>query len=76
MRIYRFRDLKAAGWPFTRKHTTTLEKQGKFPMHFNIGENTVAWDAEAVDAEIQRRIRAGRVIPLAAARDEHRPDAA
>ena len=57
MRVYRFRDLKNAGVPFTRKHITHLEKLGTFPMHFYIGENSVAWVADEVDGWVEDRIR-------------------
>jgi predicted DNA-binding transcriptional regulator AlpA len=57
MRLYRFRDLKGAGVPFTRKHVTHLEKLGKFPSHFKIGENSVTWIADEVDRWVEDRIR-------------------
>jgi DNA-directed RNA polymerase alpha subunit len=56
-RIYRFRDLKAAGVPFTRKHVTHLEKQGQFPKRFNITEFSVGWVAAEVDAWVGSKIR-------------------
>jgi predicted DNA-binding transcriptional regulator AlpA len=70
-RIYRFRELKGAGVPFTRKHITHLEKQGRFPMHFRIGENSVGWLAEEVDHWLEERIRR-RPVPI---RRETRPRA-
>jgi prophage regulatory protein len=57
MRVYRFRELKLHGVPFTRKHITTLEKNSKFPAHFDLGENTVAWVADEVDAWVEARVR-------------------
>lgn len=62
-RIYRFRDLKPAGVPWTRKHVTTLEKRGEFPMHFQLGLNTVAWDAAQVDRWVERKIRGRGIAP-------------
>jgi predicted DNA-binding transcriptional regulator AlpA len=58
MRIYRFRDLRSAGVPYTRKHLTTLEKRGEFPQHIRLGPNSVGWVGEEVDAWIEERIRA------------------
>jgi predicted DNA-binding transcriptional regulator AlpA len=56
-RVYRFRELRAAGVPFTRKHVTTLEKRGEFPQHFNITRFSVAWVAEEIDDWVSRAIR-------------------
>jgi prophage regulatory protein len=56
-RVYIFRDLKSAGCPFTRKHVTTLEKLGDFPMHFHITDFSVGWVAAEVDAWVEERIR-------------------
>jgi predicted DNA-binding transcriptional regulator AlpA len=73
MRLYRFRDLKTAGVPFTRKHVSHLEKLGEFPRHFRIGENSVSWVAEEVDGWVEDRVRgrdpgaAGK--PAASSRD-------
>lgn len=65
-RVYRFRDLKPAGVPYTRKHITTLEKRGAFPMHFALSEFSVAWVAAEVDAWIEDKIRRRPSIPPAA----------
>jgi predicted DNA-binding transcriptional regulator AlpA len=62
MRIYRYRDLKPAGVPFTRKHVSYLEKAGQFPRHFDIGENTVGWIADEVDGWVEEKIRHRRAI--------------
>jgi prophage regulatory protein len=63
LRLYRFWDLRAAGVPFTRKHITTLERRGEFPMHFPLTEFSVAWVASEVDAWVEQRIRARRPHP-------------
>lgn len=68
-RVYRFRDLRPAGVSFTRKHITTLEREGAFPMHFNLGERAVGWVADEVDAWVDDRIRrrgAPRALPAEA----------
>jgi predicted DNA-binding transcriptional regulator AlpA len=62
MRVYRFPELKPAGVPFTRKHVTTLEKRGQFPMHFNVGENSVAWLADEVDRWVDEKVRGRRSL--------------
>lgn len=56
-RVYRFRDLKSAGIPFTRKHITHLEKHGLFPKHFNITDFSVGWVAAEVDAWVESKVR-------------------
>ena len=61
VRIYRYRDLKGAGVPFTRKHITALEKRDDFPPHFELGENSVAWVADEVDRWVETRVRSRRV---------------
>jgi predicted DNA-binding transcriptional regulator AlpA len=61
-RVYRFRDLKGAGVSYTRKHITDLEKRGEFPMHFQLGPNSIGWVAEEVDNWVEERIRR-RVVP-------------
>ena len=63
MRTYRFRELKGAGVPFTRKHVTHLEKHNKFPRHFKIGENSVSWIADEVDRWVEDRVRARTFAP-------------
>jgi predicted DNA-binding transcriptional regulator AlpA len=68
MKAYRFRDLRAAGVPFVRKHIATLEKRGDFPQHFQLGQNSVAWVGEEVDHWVEQRIRARvprRTAPVA-----------
>jgi predicted DNA-binding transcriptional regulator AlpA len=57
MRLYRFRDLKGAGVPFTRKHVAHLERREKFPRHLKIGENSISWIADEVDRWVEDRIR-------------------
>jgi predicted DNA-binding transcriptional regulator AlpA len=62
MRVYRFRDLKGAGVPFSRKHITSLERAGEFPRHFDIGVHSVCWVAEEVDRWVQDRVRRRRSV--------------
>lgn len=70
MKAYRFRDLKAAGVPFTRKHISFLERTGRFPQHFNLTEFSIGWVAAEVDAWVEERIRARPVrAPNAAFQD-------
>jgi prophage regulatory protein len=63
MRIYRFRDLRGAGVPFTRKHVRTLELLDQFPRRVAFGASTVAWVADEVDAWVEEKIRDRRPLP-------------
>ncbi len=42
-RLLTFEDLRQRGWPYTRQHTTRLEKAGRFPQRVQVGANRVAW---------------------------------
>jgi predicted DNA-binding transcriptional regulator AlpA len=55
-RIYIFRELKAAGVRFTRKHVSALEKRGDFPKRIHLTDFSVGWVAEEVDAWVQSKI--------------------
>jgi hypothetical protein len=62
MRFYLYKELKPkAGVPWTRQHVRRQEKRGNFPMHVDLGENTVAWLADEVDAYVAQRIAARRI---------------
>jgi predicted DNA-binding transcriptional regulator AlpA len=62
-RLYRFKDLRHAGVPFTRKHITTLEDRGKFPARVKLTEFSVAWVAAEIDHWVEERILAHRRQP-------------
>jgi hypothetical protein len=57
-RYYRFRDLRDAGIPWTRKHIRHLEQSGRFPRRIYLGPNTVMWDAAEIDAFVAARAEA------------------
>jgi prophage regulatory protein len=48
-RLLDFQALKARGIPWSRVHLARLEAAGKFPLHVEIGENTVGWFEDEVD---------------------------
>jgi prophage regulatory protein len=75
MRIYRFRDLRPAGVHFVRKHIRDLELRGEFPQRFKLGEKSVAWVAEEVDAWVDAKIRARRPVVKATERESARAGA-
>jgi prophage regulatory protein len=49
--------------PFSMVHIWRLERQGKFPTRIKLGENSVGWDEDEIDAWIEARIRAGGRSP-------------
>jgi prophage regulatory protein len=58
--------LKAKGVNYSKAHLARLERAGKFPRHFNIGENRTVWLESEVDDWLAARV-AERDAPNAAA---------
>ncbi|MBK3732902.1 AlpA family phage regulatory protein [Azospirillum brasilense] len=54
-RILRFKQLRERV-PFSRMHIDRLEKAGKFPKRVRIGENSVGWLENEVEAWIAARV--------------------
>ena len=54
-RLLTFADLKARGIPWTRMHVGRLEAAGKFPQHIALGENSIAWFEDEVDAFLEEK---------------------
>jgi predicted DNA-binding transcriptional regulator AlpA len=51
-----YNQLKAEkGIPWTRQYIRRLEKAGRFPHHFNIGPNTIAWFECSIDEFLEQR---------------------
>jgi prophage regulatory protein len=50
--------LRDKGIRFSRQHIDRLEKHDppKFPRHVDVGENTVAWVEEEIDAWVDAKI--------------------
>ena len=48
-RLLDFQALKERGIPWTRVHLGRLEAAGKFPLHIDVGENSVAWFEDEID---------------------------
>ena len=64
MRIIRYQDLDALkGIRWSRVHVARLEKDGRFPMHIDVGDATVGWIESEVDAWIADRIAARDAKP-------------
>jgi prophage regulatory protein len=54
-RLLDFQALKGRGIPWSRVHLARLEAAGKFPLHVDIGENTVGWFEDEVDDFIETK---------------------
>jgi prophage regulatory protein len=48
-RLLTYQDLRARGIPWSRVHIARLEAVRKFPLHVDLGENTVAWFEDEID---------------------------
>ena len=48
-RLLTYPDLKARGIPWSRVHIARLEAAQKFPMHIDLGENSIAWFEDEID---------------------------
>jgi prophage regulatory protein len=48
-RLLDYQGLKERGIPWTRVHLARLEAVGKFPLHIDVGDNSIAWFEDEVD---------------------------
>jgi prophage regulatory protein len=48
-RLLDYQALRARGIPWSRVHLARLEAAGKFPLHIDVGENSVAWFEDEID---------------------------
>ena len=58
LRYEQLKSEKGIGW--SRQYIRRLEKAGRFPHHFNVGPNTIAWLEEELDAWIDARVAESR----------------
>lgn len=58
LRYEQLKSEKGIGW--SRQYIRRLEKAGRFPYHFNVGPNTIAWLEEELDAWIDARVAESR----------------
>ena len=59
-----YQALRERGIPWSRVHIARLEAAGKFPLHIDIGENSIAWFEDEIDDFLEAK---------AAARDQRKP---
>lgn len=48
-RLLDYQALRERGIPWTRIHIKRLETAKKFPLHIDIGENSIAWFEDEID---------------------------
>ena len=58
-----YQALKVRGIPWSRVHLGRLEAARKFPLHVDVGENSVAWFEDEIDDFLEAK---------AAARDQRK----
>ena len=54
-RLLTYQDLRARGIPWSRVHIARLEATRKFPLHIDLGENSIAWFEDEVDDFIEAK---------------------
>ena len=52
-RLLDYQALRERGIPWSRIHIKRLEAAGKFPLHIDIGENSVAWFEDEIDDHLE-----------------------
>ena len=62
-RLLDYQALRERGIPWSRVHIARLEAAGKFPLHIDIGENSIAWFEDEIDDFLEAK---------AAARDQRK----
>jgi prophage regulatory protein len=67
-RLLGYADLKSRGIRFSRVHLTRLERAGKFPHHIDLGENSIGWFEDEIDAHLEAKAAARPIIMSPAAR--------
>jgi prophage regulatory protein len=69
-RLLDYQALKERGIPWTRVHLARLEAAGKFPLHIDVGENSIAWFEDEIDDFLEVKA-AERDTKAAAKSGEH-----
>jgi prophage regulatory protein len=57
-RLLDYQALRERGIPWSRVHIARLEAARKFPLHINLGENSVAWFEDEIDDFIEAKATA------------------
>lgn len=58
MRLLHYPDLKERGINWTNRHLQDLEKAGRFPRRVRLGNGTVAWVDDEINAYLAAKVAA------------------
>jgi prophage regulatory protein len=50
-----YQALKERGIPWSRVHIARLEAARKFPLHIDVGENSIAWFEDEIDDYLEMK---------------------
>ena len=56
-RLLDYQAIRARGIPWSRVHLARLEAAGKFPLHIDVGENSIAWFEDEIDDLLEAKAR-------------------
>ena len=70
-RLLNYQALKERGIPWSRVHIARLEAARKFPLHIDVGENSIAWFEDEINdlLEVKAAERDAKAAALDAAAD-------
>jgi prophage regulatory protein len=54
-RLLDYQALRERGIPWSRIHIGRLEAAGKFPLHIDLGENSIAWFEDEIDDHLEKK---------------------
>jgi prophage regulatory protein len=54
-RLLDYQALRERGIPWSRIHVGRLEAAGKFPLHIDLGENSIAWFEDEIDDHLEKK---------------------
>ena len=57
-RLLDYQALRERGIPWSRVHIARLEAAGKFPLHIDVGENSIAWFEDEIDSFLEEKAAA------------------
>ena len=54
-RLLDYQALRERGIPWSRVHIARLEAAKKFPLHIDLGANSIAWFEDEIDAFLEEK---------------------
>ncbi|HMF24410.1 MAG TPA: AlpA family phage regulatory protein [Pseudolabrys sp.] len=57
-RLLDYQALRERGIPWSRVHIARLEAARKFPLHIELGENSIAWFEDEIDSFLEEKAAA------------------